>query len=490
MTSIGFPGVASAWAMYLFVTIIRVFFSPVPVPAMTTTKNMGICGYTRWYPVTRTKLTKFAMQTSHESLDVVPVAHVCTVYSMFCLLDLHSHILESILVTTGWRICLVKMVCRQLRQVADIAQTHPLYYELYKDARRTIICSGCYHDVIVTPDGQLVTFGRNTYGQLGNEEVKHYQSVPGIVPDASSVIVGAGCGHIHTVVVTVDGEVFTCGYGDVGQLGHGELNNERKLQMVQALSNVHAVHVAAGTSHTVVLTDTGAVYVFGAIFGWHGYKEIVSVPRMMEWGLDRVKVVGVAAGAFHTVVFTVDGTVFTCGDNAHGQLGHGEKVSKVDPQIVPGLLGKTVVGLAAGKYHTAVFTDKGNVFTFGDNEYGQLGHGDNESKLDPRMVKEGISDVGVVGVAAGGYHTVLLTNYGKVFTCGCNNQDQLGFASNPRKNNTVTVPRVVNIDAVVVKVFAGLYHTALLTDSNKGLMVKYLGCKLAYVGCDVNEYKI
>jgi len=56
------------------------------------------------------------------------------------------------------------------------------------------------------------------------------------------------------------------------------------------------------------------------------------------------------------------------------------------PRLVEALSGKKVVGAAAGMYHTAVWTNEGEIFAFGDGLYGQLGHGGKEIELVPRLV--------------------------------------------------------------------------------------------------------
>lgn len=74
-----------------------------------------------------------------------------------------------------------------------------------------------------------------------------------------------------------------------------------------------------------------------------------------------------------------------------------------------------VVQIACGMHHTVVLTLAGEVFTFGSNQYGQLGTGDLQSVVGPVQVKL----PGMVSqVAAGSNHTVLLTIKGVVYTFG------------------------------------------------------------------------
>jgi len=76
-------------------------------------------------------------------------------------------------------------------------------------------------------------------------------------------------------------------------------------------------------------------------------------------------VVGASAGSFHTAVWTEEGEFFTFMEGIFGHLGHGGHQREYVPRLVEALAGKKVVGAAAGGHHTAVWTEAGELFTFG-----------------------------------------------------------------------------------------------------------------------------
>ena len=83
--------------------------------------------------------------------------------------------------------------------------------------------------------------------------------------------------------------------------------------------------------------------------------------------------------------------------------------------------------VAAGGRHTVVLSEAGHVFTWGKGSDGQLGHGDREDQWAPRQVEAGrFGGDKVVFVAAGGFHTVAVTAGGRLYTCGENGNGQLG----------------------------------------------------------------
>ena len=117
----------------------------------------------------------------------------------------------------------------------------------------------------------------------------------------------------------------------------------------------------------------------------HGGIQDEFAPRLVE-ALAGKKVVGAAAGANRTVVWTEAGELFTFGYGGVGRLGHGGEEKEDVPRLVEALAGKKAVGAAAGYDHTAVWTEAGQLFTFGFGAYGQLGHGGQETVHVPRLV--------------------------------------------------------------------------------------------------------
>lgn len=82
-------------------------------------------------------------------------------------------------------------------------------------------------------------------------------------------------------------------------------------------------------------------------------------------------VVQIACGLHHSVLLLQNGQVYSFGSNQYGQLGCGDILAKGNVQLVK--LPCSAVHIAAGSNHTAILTSKGEVFTFGNYQKGQLG---------------------------------------------------------------------------------------------------------------------
>ena len=187
---------------------------------------------------------------------------------------------------------------------------------------------------------------------------------------------------------------------------------------------------AGGDCHTAAVGEDGTLFVWGS--NSHGELGTGDTDRR----LAPTRVAGlpapvrqVAAGLYHTGMVTEAGDLLMFGSGELGQLGLGDDDNRATPTLVARAVfdGEAVLMVACGAFHTVVATEGGGVYTFGNGEYGQLGHGDEENLLAPRRVPAaGFNGERVVMVAAGRMHTVALSEAGHVFTWGWGTHGQLG----------------------------------------------------------------
>lgn len=144
-------------------------------------------------------------------------------------------------------------------------------------------------------------------------------------------------------------------------------------------------------------------------------------------------IAAIAAGYSHTLALKKDGTVWSWGYNLYGQLGNGtyDNTKFHSPAQVPGL--NNVKAVAAGGYHSLALTNDGTVWFWGmiRDETGYLLY-----VLRPIQV-DGLTDI--VAIAAGGYHSLALRQDGTLFAWGSNQYAQLGYVPHEYINNILVI---------------------------------------------------
>jgi len=271
-------------------------------------------------------------------------------------------------------------------------------------------------------------------------------------------------------VLKGDGKVFTAGYNDNGQCGLGHQMRVSTLQHVASLPpNVKAkqVHAYNGCEHTMVVTEDGKLYSFGYNYrGQLGHGTTVSelVPRPVR-GLDNKRVKNLSCSYYHTVVLCESDEVYSFGRNDFGQLGHNDMTDKKFPQAIESLKGKNITTIGCGQYHTVVGNGEGRVFACGKNDYGQLGIESGENQKRMVTIRGALENENVIDIRCGYYHTLALTSRGRVYGFGRNDYGQLGLGQ-------INVQRVHGPHIIgelenkgVVKISAGCYHSVFGSDT-------------------------
>ena len=249
------------------------------------------------------------------------------------------------------------------------------------------------HSLALLENGNIFSFGRKLEGQLGHSGLTaaefslRFESMIS-PPEAIESLIGTSVRTVtasygFSLVLLENGEVYSFGISNSGQLGHGDRESKMEPEKIDSLAGAAAL--AAGISHTLVLLESGELYSFGmGLTGQlgHGDRETLLVPKKVDAPAD---IIAIAAGGNHSLILTEDGHVYSFGSGVYGALGHGDQEDRLVPTRIETL--EKVRAIAAGRDHSIVLTDEDEVLSFGRNQSGQLGVGDQENRLEPTAVE-------------------------------------------------------------------------------------------------------
>ena len=282
------------------------------------------------------------------------------------------------------------------------------------------------------------------------------------------------CGYAHTLALAERGSaVFACGQGLQGQLGDGTRRSEYTPVLVAARTGASGiVAVAAGERHSALVTSTGKLQ----MWGWNERGQLgqddtrdrhTPVVVEVELGVGN-PVAMVACGDSHTLVVTQAGLLFVFGNGSDGQLGLGDTDdTKVPVPLDPARFGgETIAQAAAGSEHSAVVTSGGSVWTWGGNEWGGLGHNNFEWEFAPRKLVGQFGGARAASLAARCFYTMLVTACGEVWSWGDNETGQLGVGDHMDRLAPVRVGGEETFGSSKVRMVAcGYGHAVAVTQA-------------------------
>eukprot|EP00871_Galdieria_phlegrea_P002562 jgi/Galph1/3306/GphlegSOOS_G1989.1 len=204
--------------------------------------------------------------------------------------------------------------------------------------------TNCILKAALENETELTTFGLNLIGQLGQGHERPADRPVPVEALSGKQTIFVAAGDSCTAAISLSGELYTWGNGEYGKLGHGDESNENLPRLVEALRGKKIKKIAIGDNHMAAIDEDGNVYCWGrASSAGFGGSEHVLTPRQIQGELANERVATVSCGRSHTAIVTEEGEVWTWGNGMEGQLGHGDKSNQYIPKRVEAL--KDVKGI-------------------------------------------------------------------------------------------------------------------------------------------------
>lgn len=265
------------------------------------------------------------------------------------------------------------------------------------------ITAGGNHSLAIAADDTVRAWGLNSSGQLGDGSVVTTSSP--VQVSALSGVTAIAAGAAFSLALK-DGNVWAWGSNTNGQLGNNSfvtsplpvqvvMLNESTLELDDTIAISGITAIAAGGSHALALKDDGTIYAWGYNeFGQLGdgttTSSSIAVPVVRTGILGDAT--AIAAGLDHSLAI-IGGSVYAWGYNYYGQLGNDAALQSNTPvtslQIVQNQDGhflSSVDDIIATGHHCIARDSSNNIWTWGNNTYGQLGDGTSVSRSKAQIV--------------------------------------------------------------------------------------------------------
>ncbi|XP_031637504.1 regulator of chromosome condensation-like isoform X2 [Contarinia nasturtii] len=352
--------------------------------------------------------------------------------------------------------------------------------------------------------GNLLVCGQNEVGQLGLGEDVTEKTRPALLADSlKSKVVDISAGGMHSLYLTVNGEVWSFGCNDEGALGRDTTAEGSEYEVQKVDLPKDCIRITAGDSHSAFLLSDGRVYASGSFRDSHGTMglnmvgkqqlpvEVVPVgcgeqgqlgrvsfrsssgktrrgkSQLLEPGLVTAPKINFIDAIWATTYCTFirtrsNQTVYGFGLNNYNQIGIVQKNSETifAPKKTPFENVKEITG---GQHHTLVLTNDNKCYAIGRTTYGRCGVGDTtEEVIDKLTPINTLDKLDVVQLECGESCSFAISADGKVYSWGFGSSQQLGLGSDDDQLIPTKLTGAQVKDRQVINVSSGGQHTLFI----------------------------
>lgn len=306
----------------------------------------------------------------------------------------------------------------------------------------------------IKTDGSLWAWGLNgTACNLGLGDTVDRSSPTQVGTDTDWASIGEVWNN--PVARKTDGTLWTwgenSGYELFYTLGQGSATPDPASTPIQVGAGSNWISAANGLYFSIGVKADGTVWGWG----WNNYNRIGMsenkfIPNLMQMGTDT-DWDQYACGYEFTLARKTNGTLWACGYNSGGQLGQGDTINHSSFVQIGTDTDWAKVGVIVGSHGSAIKTD-GTLWSCGYNNQGQLGQGDTLNRSTPVQIGT-LTDWDKI--ACGNTHSIAVKTNGTLWAWGYNGVGSLGLGDTVDCSSPVQVGTLTDW----VKIYGGINNS-------------------------------
>ncbi len=347
------------------------------------------------------------------------------------------------------------------------------------------VSAGFGFTIAIGSDGNSYSWGYNNYGQLGNGNLTS-RSAPGLLATPPGVTFSRVSAGLEFVLASgANGNTYAWGHNNRGQLGNGNVVSQTAPVLVATPPGVTFAQVSAGFEHSLAIGSDGNSYAWGDNnLGELGDGTVLirttPVTTILPPGVTFTYLSG---GFAHSSAIGSDGNTYSWGSNINGQLGNGTTANELTPVTATLPAGVTFTRVYAGDTLTVALGSDGNTYSWGQNLSGALGDGTTIQRLSPVRV-DAPPGVTFTQISTGGFTSLAITAAGRTYSWGSNSDGQIGDGTNVSRLSPVVIT-----DATINQVFFGaLPGSGLSQAGNTWTVATPTGCGPVDIVVDYTQF--
>lgn len=301
------------------------------------------------------------------------------------------------------------------------------------------------HAAGIKKDGSTWAWGRNTYGELGNNTTTHKSSPISVIGNHNFIKISLG--QNMTIGIKEDGSAWAWGRNDYGQLGDNTITN--KSSPVSIVGEHSFISICGGATASAGLKKDGSIWTWGQNdFGRLGDNTNIDKSSPVSVVGDKSFILLSGTGAYFAGL-QEDGSMWSWGINTYGRLGDGTIDDRSSPVSVLG--NHSFIYINCGTYIATALKEDGSMWAWGYNVTGALGNNSTTNHSSPVSV---IGNHSFIYISAGTEHSLALKNDGTLWVWGGNAYGQLGDNTRTSKSSPTVFPY-----NKFIKIYGGWYST-------------------------------